>query len=584
VSGQGRGSRGGPARERAGRAKVVLVGAGPGDPDLITLRGAEALRGADVVVYDALADPRLLDLAPAHAERIDVGKRGHEHPTRTQEDVNALLVDRARRGRCVVRLKGGDPFVFGRGGEEASACRAAGIPFEVVPGITAALAAPALAGIPVTDRRHAASFGVVTGHKDPTRPAQTLRWDALAAAVDTLVILMGMANLEGIVRELLAVRPPDTPSAAVMWAGTRRQRVVEAPLAELPARVRQAGVGNPATLVVGDVVALRRELAFWEELPLAGRRVLVTRGEDQAGPLIEALEAQGAEAVHLPMLRFVAPRDAGELDACLARLGEYDALLLTSANAARFLARAAAAREVRLDALRGVVLCVGPATAAAARAAGLRVDRTASGRRDGRALLAEVERHLALAGKRLLLPRSQIAREGLLEALREAGARVDAPIAYETLPPDPASPEAEVLRARVGRGDLDVATFTSPSAVRHCLALVGDEGRAALARCTLAAIGATTAGALRAAGLEPDVVPDRPGVAELVAALVDREQTARAALERATPGPEGADPEARGETRRARTGAPGSRSGGSAGPERDAADAADDPEKEESPS
>jgi len=528
---------------RRGRGRVVLVGAGPGDPDLITLRGAEALRVADVVVYDALADPRLLDLAPPHAERIDVGKRGHEHPTRTQEDVNALLVERARRGRTVVRLKGGDPFVFGRGGEEASACRAAGIPFEVVPGVTAALAAPALAGIPVTDRRHSASVGVVTGHKDPTRPARELRWDALAGAVDTLVILMGMANLEAIVRELLAVRPPHTPAAAVMWAGTRRQRVVEAPLAELPARVRETGVGNPATVVVGDVVSLRRELAFREELPLAGRRVLVTRGEDQAGSLVEALEAEGAEAVHLPMLRFVPPSDPGELDACLARLADYDALLLTSANAARFLARRAAARGVSLESLRGLVLCVGPATAAAARAAGLRVDRTAAGRRDAGALLAEVERHLSPGGKCLLLPRSRIAREALGERLRAAGARVDAPVAYDTLPPDPASPEAEALRARLERGALDVATFTSPSAVRHCLALLGDAGRAGLGRCTLAAIGSTTAAALREAGLEPGVVPARPGVPELVAALVARERAAGGAAP-AGPGPGAAgDPE-----------------------------------------
>jgi len=505
------------------KGKVILVGAGPGDPDLITLRGAEALRRADVVLYDELAGPALLDLAPPGAERVNVGKRGHADPTRSQEVVNALMLGLARQGKTVVRLKGGDPFVFGRGGEEASACAAAGVPCEVVPGVSAALAAPAMAGIPVTDRRHAASFAVVTGHADPTQASRALRWDAIAAAVDTVVILMGVRTLPDIVAGLLKVRPPDTPAAAVMWGATRRQRVVEAPLGELVERVRAARLGTPATIVVGDVVRLRRELPAQAELPLASRRVLVTRGEEQAGALVEALERAGAEALHVPALRFEPPEDASELDAALARLADYDALVLTSANAARFLARRAAELEVPLAALRGRVFCVGPASAAAARAAGLRVDRIPSGRRRAQGLLEELPGWLAPAGRRFLVPRSQQAGSALADGLRAAGARVDAPLAYRTLAPDPASPEADELRRRLAEGELDAATFTSPSAVRHCLGLLDAEALAGLRRCTIAAIGPVTAEALREAGIEPDVMPARPGADELVDALAAHE-------------------------------------------------------------
>jgi len=510
--------------------RVILVGAGPGAADLLTLRGAEALRTADAVLYDELAAHELLDLAPPAALRIDVGKRGHGPPTHDQQDINALLVKLAREGKTVVRLKGGDPFVFGRGAEEASACADAGIPCDVVPGVSSALAAPALAGIPVTDRRYAASFAVVTGHKDPAVASHQLRWDALAEAADTLVVLMGMRNLATILDEIGRVRPPDTPAAAVMWGGTRRQRTVVAPLCELAQRVREAGVGTPATLIVGDVVRVREQIGAPRELPLASRRVLVTRGEEQGGVLVDALERAGAEAVHLPMLRFEPAEDLAELDACLERLGDYDALVLGSANAARFLAERARARGDSLDALRGLVLCIGPASSAAARAVGLRVDHTPEGRRDAQGLLDELSRWVDPAGKRFLVPQSQIGRALLPDGLRAAGALVDAPLAYRTLPPEPDAPQAEALRRRLARG-LDAATFTSPSAVRHCLGLLDAESQQALSRCVLVAVGPTTAAALREAGLEPDVVPEEAGVEELVEALVAHEASRRGAAE-----------------------------------------------------
>jgi uroporphyrinogen III methyltransferase/synthase len=498
---------------------VIIVGAGPGDPDLITLRGAAALRRADVVVYDALASPALLDLAPVAAARIDVGKRGHEAPTRSHEDTMDLILRLAREGKTVVRLKGGDPFVFGRGAEEASACAEAGIVFEVVPGVSSAIAALASVGIPVTDRRYAASFAVVTGHRDPTKVTEETRWRALAHAADTLVVLMGMRHLEEIVAALLqAGRDPATPAAVVEWGTTPRERVVEASLAELCARVRDADLRAPAAVVVGDVVRLRRVLGSHDRRPLLGRRVLVTRAGEQADELSAALRAAGAEPVLVPMIQLVAPEDAGDLDRALDSLAAYDALLFASANAVRFFAARAATRACALGDLRAQVVCVGPATAEAARRAGLRVDCVPPERNDAEGMLAEILHALPVRGARFLLPRAESARERLPDGLREAGALVDAVAVYRNIRPDV---DAPALRGALVRGELFALTFTSPSAVRRFVELLDGPARAAAARCTSAVIGPVTADALRRAGIEPSVVAVEPSSAALVAALAE---------------------------------------------------------------
>ena len=497
--------------------KVILVGAGPGDPGLLTLRGAEALRTADAVVFDALSSPDILALARPDAERINVGKRGHDLPTRAQPEISALLVRLARAGKTVVRLKGGDPFVFGRGGEEASALAEAGIRFEVVPGVSAALAAAAYAGIPVTDRRHAASFAVVTGHKDPAATATQVRWRELARGADTLVILMGLGSLEGIVKELLAHgRSGETPAAAIADATTPRQRVVMAPLAELPARVREAGLTAPVTIVVGDVVRLRESIGWYERLPLFGRRVLVTRAEEQAGEMLDALRKAGAEPVALPLLRIVPCEDTRALDRALAQPDAYDVLLLTSGNAARlFTARAAALGVSWLrEGLR--VACVGPFTAKVAGEAGLPVHLAPTLRFDAEGLLETLERWLPPAGKRFLLPRSASARDVLPEGLRARGGQVDV---IELYRPEPAPVDEAWLRAELVAGRLDALTFTSPSTVRHFLAHLDAEARVAAGRLVVAAIGPVTAAALREAGLPPQVVPARAGGEDLVEAL-----------------------------------------------------------------
>jgi uroporphyrinogen III methyltransferase/synthase len=498
------------------RGRVILVGAGPGAPDLITLRGAEALRSADAVVYDALAADALLALAPPHALRIDVGKRGHDAPTLPQDDTSALLVRLAAEGRTVVRLKGGDPYVFGRGGEEASACARAGIPFEVVPGVSSLFGALAYAGIPITDRRHSASFAVTTGHKDPTKATRETRWDVLANAADTLVVLMGARNLEEITGRLLAAgRAPSTPAAVVMDGTLPSQRVVEAPLGELAERAREAGMRAPAVIVVGDVAQLRGELAWWEQLPLFGRRVLVTRSEEQAPDLVEALLCEGAEPVVVPLLRILPAEDPAPLDAALAQLARYDSLIFTSGNAVRFTAERARERGVSLAGFAGTVVCVGPASAEAARAAGLPVHVLPSSGFDAEGVLAALER-LAPRGRRMLLPRSALARETLPEGLRAAGAAVDAPVAYRTLP---AEVDAAALRADLQSGRLAALTFTSPSAARSFAALLDPPSLEAARRCAVAAIGSVTAAALARLGLPADAIAAEPSARALVAAL-----------------------------------------------------------------
>jgi uroporphyrinogen III methyltransferase/synthase len=500
------------------------VGAGPGDPDLVTVRGAGCLRRADAVVHDALVPRELLDLAPEGALRIDVGKRGHDLPTRSQEEINALLVRLAREGRSVVRLKGGDPFVFGRGGEEASACRAAGVPFEVVPGVSAAVGALAYAGIPLTDRRCASSFTVVTGHKDPTPSARETRWDAIATGADTLVVLMGMRGLEGIVARLVAGgRSPGTPAAAVSFGATPRQRVLVAPLGELAARVREAGLGSPGAVVVGDVVRLREELAWFEARALFGLRVLVTRPAEQAGELAAELRAAGAEPVLLPLVAVVALPDAAPLDAALEKLAGWDALVFTSANAVRVFAARRSGRRPRAAA--PPAWCVGAATARAALASGLAVRGLPDEGGDASTLLRVILDDATVAGRRFLAPCAEGARDVLAEGLRRAGARVDVLPIYRTIP---APVDAAGLRAELRAGALDALSFASPSAARAFAGHLDAESRAAALRALRVAIGPATADALREAGLAPDAVAAEPSAAGIVRALVEA-RAARAA-------------------------------------------------------
>ena len=495
--------------------RVYLVGAGPGDPDLLTVRALRELERAEVLLYDALLDPLILSLAPASCERIDVGKRGDGTKGIAQDKIADLMIEKARAGRRVVRLKGGDPFVFGRGGEEASRLRAAGIPFEVVPGITSAIAVPAYAGIPVTDRRLSSSVAIVTGHRGKEEHDQQVDWEGLARSADTLVVLMGTAWVEDIVARLIAGgRDPATPAAAISRGSTPRQQVVVARLQDLPARMRDASLAAPAVIVVGRVVEFREHMDWYERLPLFGRRVLVARAHGQAAELVLELRRRAAETVALPLLEFLPTSDPAALGTALANAKLYDWIVYTSANAVRF------ATPERDALARTRVACIGEATAQAARAAGLRVDVVPAGESTPERLAMALAAVGELAGRRVLFPRAALARETLIDALQTRGARVDAVEAYRTRTPPGAG---DALRAELARG-LDAVVLSSPSTVQHLFELLSPVERESLrSRAVFACIGPTTAAALARAGQ-----PARVCTAELqtTSALVD-------ALERA---------------------------------------------------
>jgi uroporphyrinogen III methyltransferase/synthase len=487
----------------------------------LTLRGRECLSRADVVVYDYLANAELLRFAPRAAERVFAGKHGAGPHLLEQEQINELLIMRARAGNTVVRLKGGDPFVFGRGGEEVEALAAAGLRFEIVPGVTSALAVPAFAGIPVTHRDWVSGLTVLTGHEAPGKRTSRVQWQHIATAGNTIVLLMGVTQLRANVAALLeAGLDPATPAAAIRWGSTPRQRVVRGTAATLAADVETGRLRPPVTVVIGEVVRLRDAMAWFEHRPLFGRRVVVTRTREQAGVLSAALAEAGADVIECPAIELVDPASWEPVDAALARLETYDWLVLTSVNGVeRFFARLdASGRDVR--ALhRARIAAIGPETARALARRHLRADVVPDEFR-AEGLVAALAGE-DLRGRRFLLPRAAGARTVLLDELRAAGAEVDEVITYAA-----ALPEDSVarLRAVLGAGPLDVLTFTSSSTVTRFLELLeraapGD-GRARIADATVACIGPITAATARDAGLRVDVVPDKYTIPALVEALV----------------------------------------------------------------
>ncbi|WP_419918962.1 uroporphyrinogen-III C-methyltransferase [Candidatus Poriferisocius sp.] len=500
---------------------VYLVGAGPGDPDLLTLRGAEVLAGADVVVYDRLSAPSLLDLVPDGAERVSVGKTPGG-PRTSQEDINALLVDRGRAGRQVVRLKGGDPFVFARGGEEAAALAAAGVAFEIVPGVTAAVAVPAYAGIPVTMRYSSTSLTVVTGHEDPAKgdvsgdgedPAKSdvsgdgedlakndgsVNWEAVAALGGTVVVLMGAARCRAICDRLIAAGlAADTPAAAVQWGTRPDQRTLRATVGTL------AGLSPepPSTIVIGEVAAV--DLAWFENRPLFGRRIVVTRAQPRASALAAELRRRGAETVELPTIAFEPPDDLDLMARAAAQVGGYDWVVFTSpTGVARFLEQLRDARD-----LGGVqVAAIGPGTAAALAERNVIADLV-PGRFVAEALLEAMPR----GPGRVLIPRAETARDVLPEGLAAAGWDVDVVPVYRTVapPPDPTAP------ARLAGAE--VITFTSSSTVTNFVDIHGTGGVPPV----VATIGPITTATARNRGLEVAVEATEHTIAGLVAALED---------------------------------------------------------------
>ncbi len=481
---------------------VYLVGSGPGDPGLFTVRGAELLATCDVVVYDRLAPPELLDLAPAMAERIDVGKRPRIDEV-DQETINALLVDHARRGRMVVRLKGGDPFVFGRGGEEASALVAAGIPFEVVPGVSAAVAVPAYAGIPVTRRGFSESVTVVTGHGEAGFPG--VAWEKVASLGGTLVILMGVTHRAEIAGKLIdGGRSPATPVAVVRWGTRPSQQTVRTTLAGLAG----VAVRPPATIVIGEVAGM--DLSWFESKPLFGWTVVVTRARAQAPAMSSTLRRAGAMAIELPVIEIAGPGDGGVgLASAVEHIGSYEWLVLTSANGARRLLDAlyASGRDVRALG-RTAVAAIGPGTAAALAERGVVADLVPA-EYVAEALLASFPEAVRAGSSRLLLARAAVARDVLPAGLEKLGWQVDVVEAYRTVRPEANPAMLDSLCAA------DAVCFTASSTVDGFVEIAGTGRVPPVVAC----IGPITASTARDRGIAVDVEATEHTIGGLVRAL-----------------------------------------------------------------
>ena len=498
--------------------KVYLVGAGPGDPGLITVKGAACIAAADVVIYDYLASPLLLNHAAETAETIYVGKKGGDH-TLSQDGINALIVEKAKAGHTVARLKGGDPFIFGRGGEEAEILAGEGIPFEIVPGVTSAIAAPAYAGIPLTHRKHTPTVAFITGHEDPTKDQSGIDWPALSKGIGTLVFFMGVKNLPRIVDRLVENgKPPETPVALVRWGTTTRQQTVEGTLATIVKRVEEAGLKAPAIIVVGGVVGLRPTLRWFENRPLLGRKIVVTRARQQASDLVERLSDLGAACLECPTIAIVPPESWEPLDASIRNLSAYHWLVFTSVNGVRFFFERlhAAGKDARaLGHLRTAV--IGPATREALAKFGIASDIVPEAYRAESVIEAFAAENVK--GRKILLPRAAEARPILPDELSRMGAEVDEVAAYRTT----ISPESkEELLAHLEAGDVDMVTFTSSSTVKNFNSLLPpDRTESLMKSVAVASIGPITTDTARELGFAVDVTADTYTIPGLCDAIVD---------------------------------------------------------------
>lgn len=484
---------------------TYLIGAGPGDPSLITVKGQKILARADVVLFDHLANDRLLELAPPHAEKIYVGKKRAKHEL-TQEEISAILVDRALRGLTVVRLKGGDPFIFGRGGEEMEALASAGLPFEIVPGVTTPLGIAAYTGVPLTHREHSSAVTFVTGHN-----VEAIDWSKIGAA-ETIVLFMGLVNFPAIAQALIEKgRSPNTPAMAVRWATRPDQETIVGSLETLPQRLSDAGMKPPATIVIGEVVALRDKFNWYERLPLFGQRIVVTRDRLQSGDLAEPLESLGAEALLLPVIEIRDAADPRPLAAVIANLGSYDWLIFTSANGVRHFVAELDKSSRDLRSLKSRICAIGPATKAAIEALHLKVDLMP--KEYVAESLLEAFANESLHDRRILLPRAAVARDLVPRELSRRGAAVDVVEAYQTVAPAGLAERARVILDRKPHW----ITFTSSSTVTNFIAAAGRE---VLHGMKIASIGPITSATLREHQVEPTVEAQPHTIPGLVQAIL----------------------------------------------------------------
>lgn len=497
---------------------VYLVGAGPGDPGLITLRGVECLKMADVVIYDYLANEQLLNHAPSDAERIYAGKIGGRH-NQDQEEINHLLVEKGLAGKRVVRLKGGDPFVFGRGGEECEALAATGVPFEIVPGVTAAVGASAYSGIPLTHRDFTASVAFVTGQEGKGKDESGIDWDRLSLGNGTVVFYMGITTLRRNMQRMIEHgRNPETPVALVRWATTQNQRVLTGTLADIADRAHAVGFKPPAVTIVGNVVTLRKQLRWFDNRPLSGKTIVVTRAADQAGEFSARLQREGATVLECPTIRLIEPDSWHELDRTIAELSSFDWLILTSANATRFFFQRLTYNGYDARVLAQCKVCaVGPKTADVIRAYGINPDLIpADYKAEG--IIAALSA-TPLKGKRLLFPHADLAREIIPRELEKRGAIVATPVAYRNTLPERVCPETIFA---LEKRTVDAITFTSSSTVTNLAAMLGEDLLADMLKgVVVASIGPVTSKTCRSLGLKVDIEPTEYTLEALTKNLVE---------------------------------------------------------------
>lgn len=504
------------------KGRVYLVGAGPGDPKLISVRGMEAIQKADVIVYDRLANPRLLKHRRPEAELIFVGKLPDKHILK-QEEINQLLVDLALQGKVVTRLKGGDPSVFGRVGEEAELLADNDVIFDIIPGITSSIAVPAYAGIPVTHRDFTSSFAIITGHEYPNKTYSSLDWEHLAKAIGTMVFLMGVANLEQICRELIRCgKPPEMPVALVRWGTWADQQTITGTLADITEKVREANFKSPAVIIVGEVVKLREKLAWIEKKPLFGRRVLVTRARSQASELVDLIDDMGGEAVEFPVIRLQPPsrpEAIQALDLALDKLDEFDWVLLTSVNGVEYFFRRL--REKGIDVRKmgkARIAAVGPKTAEALAERGIIAD-VLPAKYQGEGILEAIQADLK-AGQKVLLPTADLARDYLPAKLKELGLEVTEVDVYENvLTTDDGDEIIHLLQNQ----SIHIITFTSSSTVTNLLEALRqlgvEEPLSLLQGVEIACIGPKTAETASQCGLPVTYMAEEATVASLVQSI-----------------------------------------------------------------
>ena len=499
---------------------VYLVGAGPGDPGLLTLKAKACLEEADVVIYDYLANEAFLDHADEKAELIYVGKKGGSH-TKSQEDKNRLILEKARLGNTVVRLKGGDPFIFGRGGEEAEELVKAGVPFEIVPGVTSAIAVPAYAGIPLTHRDYTSTVAFITGHEDPTKEASSIAWDKLANSVGTLVFLMGVGKLPQIAKSLMGHgRSPDTPVALIHRGTVPEQRTVVGKLQDIAERAQKEGLKPPAIIVVGDIVNLREQLNWFENKPLFGKRIVVTRAREQASGFLARLSDLGAACIEFPTIQVVPPRSWDALDRALMRLERYQWLLFTSVNGVKYFFNRLENLGLDIRELKDMkVGAIGPKTAEAVYKKGISPDLVPDEYRAEAVI--DAFRKWDVKGEKIILPRAAKAREVLPTELVKMGASVDEIPAYETVRPDH---DKGRVKGMLEKGEIDMVTFTSSSTVTNFVEMFREERqnlKAWMVKVGVACIGPITAQTAEEQGLSVSLVPQEYTIEALTNAIVD---------------------------------------------------------------